>query len=956
MKKFLILALSAVLLLGVLASCATGGDTTEAMKEYEREKDYLIDEAGNVFYFAEAEGEAAILTKYLGKATTNDRVTVPEKFGDRTVTIIGDEAFYNLSAVVEVNIPDSVTAIGKHAFSGCIGLTTVNLPSGTVSIGEAAFQGCTNLVTLNDAEHPLSALESIGKNAFRGCEKLAVLNGGALPETLKTIGDASFWGCASLTSVAFPASVEKIGNLAYYNCTGLTSIKMHEGFAAGDLGQFIFTTEEANMLDKIDWTGIDEKSYVYQYMNGLLVETDADSATTDETAGEGETVTPDESEPTVTEPEGTEPEGTEPEGTEPEGTEPEGTEPEETEPKETEPEETEPEETKPLIVKQSFDELRKNGDGAQGVFTPGQSDGWNQIATVDKTVLSLDFWGWVGVTGEIGSFGYQIGDGPIIYDDSFAVEADSNVQNAAIGAGADAASRMLIKIDISKISGENRIKTYYKNAEGRTEILCEFTVIREAPALTAPSEDVQPVYLISGEALLPPTSANGINQSLSVMKDGYVTIVPDPADPHGNDPYYMIPAGFTGARYVSIKYCTTTADKCNTQIYLASTGTGPSNDNSMLQTPIVGDGNWNLVIFDLDQLKEPLNAEYYVSYFRFDALQAGFQTDEDGNYIYIDESVGNIAKLPMPDSADIDVAYIAFFNTIEDAQAYENGNSSTTPDPENKNMTLEKTEFVEGEDIIVTAVGSGEQWVGIYLKNDYPESGQNGGQPSLYWYFVDKDGYTSGEAVNIKTTKLNPDRPEYIDLPAGEYKVILFADGGYTVAEEIQITIKAAAPVVSTNVALNQSIEATSTYSFNGSQDYIPEKLVDGIWEGTNGWIHDTTNHKSTDGNCDFTITITLNQAYTLEKLIVKPMNAWDGAGFPRAYELQISMDGTDNSWTTVASETDKTVAVTDILTYTLDAPTQAKFVRLHVTKTGTAFLEGDGYYAQLGEIEAWGY
>ncbi len=164
-------------------------------------------------------------------------------------------------------------------------------------------------------------------------------------------------------------------------------------------------------------------------------------------------------------------------------------------------------------------------------------------------------------------------------------------------------------------------------------------------------------------------------------------------------------------------------------------------------------------------------------------------------------------------------------------------------------------------------------------------------------------------------------------------------------------------PVDPYNVALGQSITSTSTYCYGGSQEYIPQKLVDGIWEGVNGWINDTTNQKSEDGNCDITITITLDTVYTLQELILKPMDAFSGGGFPRAYELALSETGEDGDWTIVATETDKTVASgTVAVSYPLSEKVDAQFIRLHITKTGgNAYLAGDGYYAQLGEIEAWG-
>ena len=276
MKKIWALALAAIMLACALASCATGGDTTEAMKDYDQTKDYVIDDKGNTFYFEEAEGESAVLVKYVGKATTGDKVVIPDKFGDRTVTKIGDDAFYNLTAIAEVTIPDTVIAIGAHAFAGCTGLTVVNLPAGVEVIGEAAFWGCTSLTTLNDADHPLTALTTIAKNAFRGCSALAVINGGNLPETLETIGDAAFWGCASLTSVEFPESVKSIGALAYYDCTGLTYIKLHNGFEKDSIGQFAFTTETSTLKDKIDLAGITNE-YVLAYVAAIAEPTEDDT-------------------------------------------------------------------------------------------------------------------------------------------------------------------------------------------------------------------------------------------------------------------------------------------------------------------------------------------------------------------------------------------------------------------------------------------------------------------------------------------------------------------------------------------------------------------------------------------------------------------------------------------------------------------------------------------------------
>ncbi len=964
MKKFLALAMAAVLLICSFASCAAGMGDTSAIDEYVPEKDYLVDDKGNTFYFEEAEGETAILVKYSGKATRDDKVVIPAMFGDRTVTTIGDNAFYNLAALVEVTIPDTVTVIGKHAFAGCTELTVVNLPAGMISIGEAAFARCEKLTTLNDADHPLNALESIGAKAFWECKVLATINGGKLPATLKEIGEGAFWACESLTSVEFPESVEKIGDLAYYNCTGLESIKLHNNFKAENLGKFIFTTETSTLKDKIDTSNLTEGSDAWNYVQNI-----AEPA-------EEETVDP--SNPDETE-----------DPDVPDTKEPETQKPEDPE---TNPPETKPAEPDTYVTHLSFDELRKNGDGAQGVFTPGQAAGWDKIATVDKTYMSMDFWGWVGVIGEVGQFGYQIDNGPIVYDETFAVTAEQGVVEAAAGTGADNASRMLIKIDISKISGESTVKTYYKSVSGKAEVLAEFTVKREAPALTAPAGEAQPVHIISGEALYPPVGANDV--AGHTPYEGYVNIIPS-----SDDPYYLLPAGFTGARYVSIKYCTTTADKCNTQIYLGSTGEGPRNDNTMLQTPIVGDGNWNIVVFDLDQLKEPLNAEYYVSYFRFDVLQAGFQTDENGNYIYINEEAGNIAKLPMPAGADIDVAYVAFFNSYSDAYAYEYGlpkPAIQTTKPEGYDNATDVEFEAQAEAIKDDAnifVNDNGTFGYVYLKA--PDGLENAKSIPVK-FTVDEDGtykllvtmmgwtgtprtgyvqiddgvcyYIRSEGNEVAEDGTLPMYVEISEkLTAGEHTFTLYLANDFdnsTVKslyfDKLSFVNANQRPANMTNVALNQRIESSDSY-IPPEGFFHHEQLIDGIWTTypagpTLGWNSKTDIAYPQDCNID--IDITLDKAYTIYDIILKPMQWSMGEKTPQDFTLQLSIDG--QTWVTVVTEVDmNTAAESDTavvpVVYNLEEPVDAKYFRMHITRHSNVIDMSGAYNSGIGEIELWG-
>ncbi len=257
MKKYLAIALAALLLVGSLASCV--GTNPGAIDDYTPEVDYLVTEQGT-FYFEEAEGETAILVNYNGKATKDDHVVIPATWGDRTVTVIGEKAFYSLASVVEVTIPDTVVKIDKYAFARCTELTAINLPAGMLEISDYAFAECDKLATVNLG----SSLLTIGEKAFWGCVSLSDI---PLPATVETIKDAAFWGCTALTAVEFPESVKSIGRLSYYNCTGIQSIK----FAKDDItiGDFAFVTEGSTLKDKIDVSNLGESSKVLEYVNNI---------------------------------------------------------------------------------------------------------------------------------------------------------------------------------------------------------------------------------------------------------------------------------------------------------------------------------------------------------------------------------------------------------------------------------------------------------------------------------------------------------------------------------------------------------------------------------------------------------------------------------------------------------------------------------------------------------------
>jgi len=300
----------------------------------------------------------------------------------------------------------------------------------------------------------------------------------------------------------------------------------------------------------------------------------------------------------------------------------------------------------PVITHLSFDELDKwidiSGDitnsanSLGSIFTPGQSAGWDKIATVDDyTIAYLRVWGWVGFFAEeVGEFGYQIDDQEPVFSADFAVVAGQDVVQAAAGTGAKCASRMTIMIPVRDLSGEHTIKALVKDAAGTIEELTVFTLNKAV-------DPDAPTFMIDVNTInsIAPGSPDVANVALS--EDGsYVTLTNGTV----GDPYVTFRQINANARYVAIKYRTNVSASAF-NLFAASTGNDATGAGDMLAPQnYVADGMWHVAIVDTDPA-EAVNEECALSFVRYD-----FFTDGQDR--------------------SIDVAYIAGFNSAEAAEAY----------------------------------------------------------------------------------------------------------------------------------------------------------------------------------------------------------------------------------------------------------------------------------------------
>ena len=208
-----------------------------------------------------------------------------------SVTTIGSKVFYDCWGLTSVTIPNSVTFISNEAFAYCSGLTSVTIGNNVTTIGSEAFYGCSGLTSvhiidlsawcnikfldfysnpLQFAQHLFiegnevfnlnipNSVTSIGNYSFYGCSSLTSVtipgsvtsvgdyacSGGSgltsatIPNSIKSIGQGAFLACSNLSSVTIPNGVTSIGNYAFYECSDLTSVTIGTGIQK--IGELVF--------------------------------------------------------------------------------------------------------------------------------------------------------------------------------------------------------------------------------------------------------------------------------------------------------------------------------------------------------------------------------------------------------------------------------------------------------------------------------------------------------------------------------------------------------------------------------------------------------------------------------------------------------------------------------------------------------------------------------------------
>ena len=169
-----------------------------------------------------SDGTVAI-TKYYG---TDSNVTVPSTIGGKTVTKFGKQAFANCPTLENITLPASLKSAGYDTFIGCANLKNIYVPSDSVKYvsidGVLYSKNKATLVCCPGAKTSITmpnTLKTVGGFSLYGCEKLISVK---IPDSVTNIMNHAFYNCTSLQNITIPNSVTSIGNDAFYNCPSLS--------------------------------------------------------------------------------------------------------------------------------------------------------------------------------------------------------------------------------------------------------------------------------------------------------------------------------------------------------------------------------------------------------------------------------------------------------------------------------------------------------------------------------------------------------------------------------------------------------------------------------------------------------------------------------------------------------------------------------------------------------------
>ena len=146
------------------------------------------------------------------------------------VKYLGEYVFWDCTSLSSVILPNTLLSIGKYAFYRCNALTNIVIPDSVTTIQQMAFQSNPALESITVES---GNTKYVSENGILFSNDKTVLycypakkagTSYIIPDSVATIADGAFNGCAELTNITIPTKVTTIPSYGFMDCTGLASI------------------------------------------------------------------------------------------------------------------------------------------------------------------------------------------------------------------------------------------------------------------------------------------------------------------------------------------------------------------------------------------------------------------------------------------------------------------------------------------------------------------------------------------------------------------------------------------------------------------------------------------------------------------------------------------------------------------------------------------------------------
>lgn len=275
--------LLAIIICAAIVFCTLPFSTFTASAEI-IEEEYVEFISGNYTYIVS--NDEAIIVGF--NKSYKGSVNIPETLGGYPVTRIDNFAFYGLSYVTDITLPETVVSIGYSAFhktgfynnadnwenealyidNFLIGVTTATLDkyevkAGTKYIADYAFYSSEDATSFETVVLPDSVLR-IGEGAFENCIALKNIT---FSKNITHIGAFAFLSCVSITDMVIPDSVIYIGDYAFQYCSSISNLVIGNNVAhIGDYAfQYCDLLKTVNIPENVDYLS----EFAFQFCNIL---------------------------------------------------------------------------------------------------------------------------------------------------------------------------------------------------------------------------------------------------------------------------------------------------------------------------------------------------------------------------------------------------------------------------------------------------------------------------------------------------------------------------------------------------------------------------------------------------------------------------------------------------------------------------------------------------------------